>query len=102
MMKRVKVYTGTDIPFCSPSHPFSAAVQVKRIVDRIVASADSEFEYNCNTKEGVEMFERYGHEVKGLDVRYHINGKPATFQQVLEDFGRGLEFLTETIAPQCK
>ncbi len=96
-MKKVKVFTGSDIPFCSPSHPYTVAVQIKRIVDRIAASSDNEFEFNCNSEEGVEMFEQYGRKVKGLKVQYFINAKPATYQEVLDDLSRGRKFLSETL-----
>lgn len=96
-MKKVKVFTGTDIPICSPSHPFAVAVQVKRIVDRIADSKDNEFQYNCNSEEGIEVFEQYGRKVKGLKIQYYINSKPATLQEVLDDLGRGRKFITETL-----
>ena len=101
-MKKVKVLTGTDIPFCTPSHPYSMVVQIKRVIDRIVESRDDEFQYNCNSVEGVKMFELYGHNQKGLKVQYYINGKPSTFAQVLEDFGRADGFLSEIASPQDK
>lgn len=101
-MKKVKVFTGTDIPFCSPSHPYSVAIQIKRVVDRIVESPDSEFQFNCNSMEGIEIFELYGHKQKGLKVQYFINGKSATFAQVLKDFGRAQKFISEITSPQCK
>lgn len=96
-MKNVKVLTGTDIPMCLPSHPLSMVVQVKMVIDRIVKSTDREFQYNCNSKEGIEMFEQYGRKMKGLRVQYFINGKPATFKQVLEDFGRAQKYITEIV-----
>ena len=99
-MKKVKVFTGTDIPICSPSHPYAVAVQVKRIVDRIVGSKDNEFQYNCNSEEGIEVFEQYGRKVKGLHIQYYINSKPATHQEVLDDLGRGRKYLTGIIS-QC-
>ena len=101
-MKKVKVLTGTDIPFCTPSHPYSMVVQIKRVIDRIVESWDDEFQYNCNSVEGVKMFELYGRKQKGLKVQYYINGKPSTFAQVLEDFGRADGFLSEIGSPQDK
>lgn len=101
-MKKVKVLTGTDIPFCTPSHPYSMVVQIKRVIDRIVESRDDEFQYNCNSVEGVKMFELYGRKQKGLKVQYYINGKPSTFAQVLEDFGRADGFLSEIASPQDK
>lgn len=101
-MKKVKVLTGTDIPFCTPSHPYSMVVQIKRVIDRIAESRDDEFQYNCNSVEGVKMFELYGRKQKGLNVQYYINGKPSTFAQVLEDFGRADDFLSEIASPQDK
>lgn len=101
-MKKVKVLTGTDIPFCAPSHPYSIVVQIKRVIDRIAESRDDEFQYNCNSVEGVKMFELYGRKQKGLKVQYYINGKPSTFAQVLEDFGRADDFLSEIGSPQDK
>lgn len=101
-MKKVKVLTGTDIPFCAPSHPYSMVVQIKRVIDRIAESRDDEFQYNCNSVEGVKMFELYGRKQKGLKVQYYINGKPSTFAQVLEDFGRADGFLSEIGSPQDK
>lgn len=101
-MKKVKVLTGTDIPFCTPSHPYLMVVQIKRVIDRIVESRDDEFQYNCNSVEGVKMFELYGRKQKGLKVQYYINGKPSTFAQVLEDFGRADGFLSEIASPQDK
>lgn len=96
-MKKVKVFTGTDIPICSPSHPYAVAVQVKRIVDRIAGSKDNEFQYNCNSEEGIEVFEQYGRKVKGLHIQYYINSKSATYQEVLDDLGRGRKFITEML-----
>lgn len=101
-MKKVKVLTGTDIPLCAPSHPYSIVVQIKRVIDRIAESRDDEFQYNCNSVEGVKMFELYGRKQKGLKVQYYINGKPSTFAQVLEDFGRADDFLSEIASPQDK
>lgn len=101
-MKKVKVLTGTDIPFCAPSHPYSMVVQIKRVIDRIAESRDDEFQYNCNSVEGVKMFELYGRKQKGLKVQYYINGKPSTFAHVLEDFGRADDFLSEIASPQDK
>ncbi len=96
-MKRVKVYTGTDIALCSPSHPYTVAVQIKRIIDRIAESTDKEFEFNCNTKEGIDVFEFYGRKMKGLKIQYYINGKPASYQDVADDFGRAQKYLSELL-----
>lgn len=101
-MKKVNIFTGSDIALCSPSHPYSVAIQIKRIVDRIVASKDTEFQFNCNTEEGIEVFEQYGRKVKGLKVQYYINNKTASYQEVIADLRRGRNFITELIASQCK
>ena len=101
-MKKVKVLTGTDIPFCNPSHPYSVVVQTKRVIDRIAASPDDEFQFNCNSREGIEMFELCGRKQKGLKVQYYINGKLSTFSEVLEDFGRADKMLSEITSPQRK
>lgn len=101
-MKKVKVLTGTDIPFCTPSHPYSMVVQIKRVIDRIAESPDDEFQYNCNSVEGVKMFELYGRKLRGLKVQYYINGKTSTFAQVLEDFDRADKFISEIASPQSK
>lgn len=87
--------TGTDIPFCSPSHPYTVAVQIKRVLDRIARSADMEFEYNCNILIGIQMFEVYGRRKLMLDVQYYINGVRASFDDVISDMMRGEDFVKQ-------
>ncbi len=41
------------------------------------------------------MFEQYGHQAKGLKVQYYINGKSASYREVLDDFRRGEDYLFE-------
>lgn len=94
-IKTVKVMTGTDIPFCSPSHPYTVAVQVKRVLDRIARSADMEFEYNCNILTGIKLFEVYGRQKLLLDVQYYINGVRASFDEVISDMKRGEDFIKQ-------
>lgn len=96
-IKTIKVYTGTDIPMTTPSHPVSVVLQLKRIVDRISASSDSEYEYSCNSIEGIKMFERYGRGVHGLNVIYFINGKISKFDEVISDMSRATLLIDETI-----
>lgn len=91
----VKVMTGTDIPFCAPSHPYTVAVQIKRMLDRIAQSADMEFEFNCNMPAGILMFEEYGHRKLMFDIQYYINGERASFQDVVSDMNRGDEFVKQ-------
>lgn len=94
-IKTVKVMTGTDIPFCSPSHPYTVAVQIKRVLDRIARNADMEFEFNCNIPTGIKMFETYGRRKLMLDIQYYINGTQASFDDVISDMMRGEDFVKQ-------
>ena len=94
-IKTVKVMTGTDIPFCTPSHPYTVAVQVREVLDRIVRCADKEFELNCNIPAGIAIFEEYGRQKLMLDIQYYINGVRASFQEVVSDMKRGDEFVKQ-------
>ena len=94
-IKTVKVMTGTDIPFCSPSHPYTVAVQIKRVLDRIARNADMEFEFNCNIPTGIKMFEAYGRQKLMLDIQYYINGTQASFDDVISDMMRGEDFVKQ-------
>lgn len=93
--KLVKVMTGTDIALCSPSHPYTMVVQVKRVLDRIANSADSEFEYSCNIPAGIEAFEVYGRRILGLNIVFYINGKMASYADVQADMKRSDEYLDQ-------
>lgn len=88
--------TGSDVPICSPSHPYSVAMQTKNVIDRIhnngFGSDDEEYEFNCNSYEGVRMFETYG-KMKGLTIQFFINGRKATYEQVVADFNRGSAYV---------
>lgn len=96
--KTVKILAGTDIPFCAPCHPLSVVVQTKRVIDRIVNSTDSEFEFSCNTPEGIEMWQRYGHEVCGLTILLSLNGEKTTYDDVMADLTeRAKKFIQETL-----
>lgn len=91
--KTVKVMTGTEIFLCSPSHPYTMAVQIKRVLDRIVDSADTEFEYSCNIPAGIKMFEQYGRNILRLNILYYINGAKASYDDVMADMMRGEEYV---------
>lgn len=93
--KTVKVFSGTDIVMCAPSHPVSVVMQIRRTIDRIVKSSDSEFQFNCNSVEGLMMFERYGRLAHGLNVLYLLNGKTTDYQSALADLSRGAELIEE-------
>ena len=95
--KIVKIYAGTDIVMCAPSHPVSVVLQIRRTIDRIVESKDSEFQFNCNSVEGLMMFERYGRLTHGLNVLYLLNGKAVDYQSALADLLRGTELIEEIL-----
>ena len=98
--KTVKVFSGTDIVMCAPSHPVSIVLQIKRTIDRIAMSSDREFQFNCNSVEGLMMFEHYGSKVHGLNVLYLLNGKETDYQSAIADLSRGTklnEEITNTI-----
>lgn len=92
MKKVLKVYTGTDISICVPSHPLSQVMALKRMVDRINASDEKEFEVNVNSVEGVSFIEKLS-EKYGITIKYHINGQSSTYEEVLSDLNRGWVFL---------
>ena len=83
--KKVKIFSGTDILMCTPSHPLAIVMQTKRIIDRIILSSDTEFEFNCNSVEGINVWEKYAHKMNGLKVAYFINGKLSNYKNVIDD-----------------
>lgn len=87
-MKQLIVNVGTDYPMTSPSHPYSAAVAAKRMIDRIMDMPDTKFEVNINAEPAVKVLEAYGRK-HGLTIKYFINGKRAKYKDVLADFARG-------------
>lgn len=91
--KTVKVMTGTDIVFCTPTHPYAVAVQIKRGLDRIYRSVDTEFEFNCNILAGIQVFEDYGRKKLLLNIQYYINGTKASYDAVVSDMKRGEEYV---------
>lgn len=95
--KTVKIMCGTDIPFCTPSHPVSVVLAVKNVVDRIASSSDTEFTYNCNTLESIRMFKEYGSDVHGLDVIFYLNGVKSSYSAVCDDLQRGADLITQII-----
>lgn len=95
--KTVKVMTGTDIPLSSPSHPYAMAVQVKRVLDRIAHSSESEFEYVCNVPAGIKVFEKYGRGILGLNILFHINGVKAKYADVVADMERANNYIDKLI-----
>lgn len=94
-MKRIKVNVGTDIMICAPSHPLLMATKVKRIIDKALTLPDIEHEYNCNSMEGIAMFEHYGAKAhpNEISVWYFINGRRVKYQDAMNDLARGKEYV---------
>lgn len=92
MKKVLNVYSGTDINICVPSHPLSQAMAIKRMVDRIIASEEKEFEVNVNSMEGVTFIEKLSKK-HGIKIKYYINGQSSSYDEVLNDLNRGWEYL---------
>ncbi len=93
--KCIKVNVGTDIVMSAPSHPLSVAMQIKRIIDRILALEDNEFEYSCNSLEGLAVFQHYGQDThrKEISVVYYLNGNKAKYDEVVADLERGKQYV---------
>lgn len=87
-MKQLVVNVGTNYPMTSPSHPYSAAVAAKRMIDRIVALPDTKFEVNINAESAVKVIEAYGRK-HDLTIKYFINGKRSKYKEVVADLARG-------------
>lgn len=88
-MKVLKVNTGTDIVFATPSHPVSAVLQTERFMQKIVQSPDNDFEVNTNSMLVVEIIDALA-KVNNIKIKYFINGKKATCSEVLSDLKRGV------------
>lgn len=88
MSKRLNVYTGTEVILCAPTHPYEAVRAAERMVEKINASSDTQFQVNTNSIEAVSMFNmlcpRYD-----IEVVFHINETPASYDDVVADFNRG-------------
>lgn len=90
--KTLTVKTGTEVIMCAPTHPFMAAWCAKRYIEKIIASSDSEFEVNLNQREAVEVINLLAPK-NDIKVKYLINGKTASFKEVIADFDRGIAFI---------
>lgn len=97
--KCIKVNVGDDIVMAAPSHPLSVAMQIKMIVDRILALDDKEFEYSCNSLEGLAVFQYYGQGVhpNEISVTYYVNGKKAKYEEAVADLERGMQYVKQLI-----
>lgn len=98
-IKCIKVNVGDDIIVMTPSHPLSIAIQIKAIIDRILALDDNEFEYSCNSLDGLAVFHHYGQgsHPKEISVTYYVNGKKATYEEAVADLERGKQYVEQLI-----
>lgn len=98
-IKCIKVNVGTDVIMTSPSHPLSVSLQIKKIIDRILVLDDKDFEYSCNSLEGLAVFHYYGQKAhpKEISVMYFINGKKAKYEEAVSDLERGKQYVEQLI-----
>lgn len=98
-IKRIKVNLGTDIIVSTPTHPLSVAMQIRRVIDRILSLDDTEYEYSCNSLEGLAMFEYYGaqNHPKEISVVYFVNGAKVSYEKAKSDLERGRQFIEELL-----
>lgn len=99
MKKKVSIYVGTEIPFSSPTHPYSCAVAAANMIDKILALPDVKFEIKTNSEHIIRVFQLLGRQ-KGLSIQYYINGKKASYKEVLKDFARADEYINQIISTQ--
>lgn len=92
MIKNLNVYTGTEVIICAPTHPYEAVRAAERMVEKISASSDKQFQVNTNSIEAISMFNMLCPKY-GISVIFHINGTPASYDDVVADFNRGLSYL---------
>lgn len=99
-LKCIKVYVGTDIVMTAPSHPLSIAIQIKRVVDRILILEDKDFEYSVNSREAIDVFQHYGQDAHPNDILviFFLNGKKAKYEEVIEDLERGKKYVEQLIS----
>ncbi len=90
--KILNVYTGSEITMCAPTHPYEAVKAAERMVKKIVERQDKEYHVNTNSLEAVSFLKMLcpQHHIK---LRFHINGAPSTYEEVIADFDRGLSYI---------
>lgn len=92
MSKSLNVYTGTEVILCAPTHPYEAVRAAERMVEKISASSEKQFQVNTNSIEAISMFNMLCPKY-GIAVIFHINGEPASFDDVIADFNRGRSYI---------
>ena len=92
MKKILKVYSGTDIVMCVPSHPLSQVMGVERLLNKIAASDENEFEVKVNSKEAVLMLAKCSDRYN-IKLKFHVNGQPSSRDDVIKDLERGMDYI---------
>ena len=97
--KVIRVQSGTEISMVSPSHPLMVVSQIKRVIDRILGLDETEFEYSCNSLEGLAVFQFYGmgHHSSEISVEYYLNGTQVKYEEAVADLERGKEYVEQLI-----
>ena len=97
--KVIRVKTGTDISMVSPSHPLSVVSQIRKVIDRILGLEENEFEYSCNSQEGLAVFQFYGMEQhpSEISVEYYLNGTKVGYEDAVADLERGRMYVEKLI-----
>lgn len=97
--KVIRVLTGTDISMVSPSHPLSVVSQIRKVIDRILGLDETEFEYSCNSQEGLAVFQYYGmeHHPSEISVEYYLNGTKVGYDDAVADLERGKGYVEQLI-----
>lgn len=97
MKKTLHVYVGTNITMTTPTHPLSCAETAKRYIDKILTLKEQRFEIKTNSETSVRVLNHYGRH-RGLQVRFFINGKKASFKEVIDDFNKAETFIDDLMA----
>lgn len=90
--KVLNVYTGSEITLCAPTHPYEAVKAAERLVNKIVERQEKEYHVNTNSLEAVSLLQMLCPKHK-IALKFHINGTPATYEEVIADFDRGLSYI---------
>lgn len=97
MKKTLQVYIGTSITMTTPTHPLSCAETAKRYIDKILSLPELKFEIKTNSETSVRVLYHYGQH-KGVKVRFFINGKKASFKEVIDDFNKAETYIDDLMA----
>lgn len=93
MSKSLNVYTGSEVILCAPTHPYEAVRAAERMVEKIFASSDKQFQVNTNSIEAITMLNMLCPKY-GIAVNFHINGSPVSYDEVVVDFNRGQSYIS--------